>query len=332
MFTKFIYRNLINATCLVITLGLFACNNRNVNTRYIQYNQPVKIKPNLPQVVATTSVLCDLTQQIAGNTINLKCLISPGTNPNNYQPTSEDIQYIQSAKLILYHGYNFESKLIKSIQNTQTNAPKIAVGEIAVPNPEKIRKNGKIITEPHIWHDVKNTINMVEVINSNLNKITANNKEEYNINTAKLTQELNELDNWIKVKLATIPDKNRKLLTTHPAMIYYVKAYNFPYQRSLETVRNKNRLTQTTIKNLANNIKTSKAPTIFSDKTVNPILLEPVINIANVKLFERQLYIDSLGQPGSDRDTYQKMMDANTRSIVEGLGGTYLRFTPNVGR
>ncbi|EFA73671.1 hypothetical protein CRD_01180 [Raphidiopsis brookii D9] len=39
-----------------------------------------------------------------------------------------------------------------------------------------------------------------------------------------------------------------------------------------------------------------------------------------MKIFPRLLYIDGLGEPGSDGETYQKMMDANTRSIVEGLG------------
>ncbi|MEY3334897.1 MAG: hypothetical protein RLZZ176_3202, partial [Cyanobacteriota bacterium] len=49
---------------------------------------------------------------------------------------------------------------------------------------------------------------------------------------------------------------------------------------------------------------------------------------AKVKVFERPLYIDGLGKPGSDGETYQKMMTANTRIIIEGLGGTYLKFEP----
>ncbi|MBD2145486.1 zinc ABC transporter substrate-binding protein [Sphaerospermopsis sp. FACHB-1194] len=332
MTKKIIYKNLLNIALLVISLGFSGCNNRNFNTRYIQYNQTQNINKNLPQVVATTSVLCDLTKQVAGETINLTCLIPPGLNPSIYEPTSEDIQAIEQAKLILYHGYNFESILIKVIQNAQNNAPKIAVAQRAVTTPERLRKNGKSFTEPHIWHDVKNTIKMAEVVNSNLSKILPQHRKEYSSNTSKLTQELNKLNNWVQSTLDTIPDKNRKLLTTHEAMIYYVKAYGFPYKGSLADIRNEDNLTDTKVKNLAQYIQKTKAPTVFADTTINLMSLQPITSKANVKLFDRQLYIDGLGKPGSDGETYQKMIDANTRSIVEGLGGTYLKFEPNIGR
>ncbi|TAF06452.1 MAG: metal ABC transporter substrate-binding protein [Nostocales cyanobacterium] len=330
MTEKITYHNLLKVAFLVISLGLFSCNNGNVNTKYIQYNQTQKINRNLPPVVATTSILCDLTKQVAGNTINLTCLIPPGLDPSIYQPTPEDIQAIEQAKLILYHGYNFEPRLIKVIQNIKTNAPKIAVSQSAVTQPEILQKNGINFTEPHIWHNVKNTIQIVEVINNNLGTLLPQHKKQYSSNTSKLTKELNNLHNWVKSTLATIPHKNRKLLTTHEAMIYYVKAYGFPYKGSLPDIRDEDNLTDTRVKNLAEYIQKAKVPTLFADTTTNLMLLEPITKQANVKLFSRQLYIDGLGKPGSDGETYQKMMDANTRSIVEGLGGTYLKFTPNL--
>ncbi|MFM6308505.1 MAG: metal ABC transporter substrate-binding protein, partial [Dolichospermum sp.] len=56
---------------------------------------------------------------------------------------------------------------------------------------------------------------------------------------------------------------------------------------------------------------------------------ESLAREANVKVFQRPLYINGLGTAGSDGDTYQKMITANTRIIVEGLGGTYLKFELN---
>jgi manganese/iron transport system substrate-binding protein len=37
------------------------------------------------------------------------------------------------------------------------------------------------------------------------------------------------------------------------------------------------------------------------------------------------LYADGIGEKGSEGDTYEKMLIANTQTIVEGLGG---KFTP----
>ena len=88
-----------------------------------------------PLVVATNAVTCDLAKQIAGNTIELKCLIEPDVDVHSYQPKPEDRKAIDSAKLILYGGYNFEPSLIKLIQASSNTAPKVAVDEVAVTSP-----------------------------------------------------------------------------------------------------------------------------------------------------------------------------------------------------
>ncbi|WP_332948979.1 MULTISPECIES: hypothetical protein [unclassified Microcoleus] len=49
---------------------------------------------------------------------------------------------------------------------------------------------------------------------------------------------------------------------------------------------------------------------------------------ARAKVSPRELFADGLGEPGSEGDTYQKMLVANTRTIVEGLGGKYSAFKP----
>ena len=90
---------------------------------------------NLPKVVATTGVICDLTKQIAQSSIDTTCLIKPGDDPHAYQTKPEDRKAIETANLILYGGYNHEPSIIKLIQSSTNSAPKIAVHELAVPKP-----------------------------------------------------------------------------------------------------------------------------------------------------------------------------------------------------
>ncbi|MTJ14648.1 metal ABC transporter substrate-binding protein [Anabaena sp. UHCC 0187] len=318
--------HLFKTTILGLVLGLFGCGNKTMSTTYNLSNKT--INNNLPVVVATNSIICDLTKQVAGNTINLICLIPPGINPINYKPIPEDIQTIENANLVLYHGYNFEPGLIKIIKTIKNSQPKIAVAQLAVINTVKVKQNRKQITEPHVWHNPKNTIKMVEIINSNLIKLAPKNKNTYTKNSKKITREINQINSWIKVRLASIPAKNWQLITANEAMIYYVKAYDMPYTGSLANIKNIEKLTDTKVKNLARDIQKSKVPTIFADTITNSNLLAPIAKEAKVKVFQRPLYIDGLGEAGSDGETYQKMMAANTRIIVEGLGGTYLKFEP----
>ena len=43
-----------------------------------------------PKVVATTSVLCDVTKQIAQDTVELTCLTDGGSDPHEYKPKLGD--------------------------------------------------------------------------------------------------------------------------------------------------------------------------------------------------------------------------------------------------
>ena len=82
-----------------------------------------------------------------------------------------------------------------------------------------------------------------------------------------------------------------------------------------------------TVKNLANDIKRMQIPAIFAETTINPQLIKTVAEEAGVKLAPQELYSDSIGTPGSEGDSYVKMLVANTQSIVESLGGNYQPFT-----
>lgn len=318
MLKKTTFKGILNITIVSLVLTILGCSQKNSNNNIYSKSQNLA-NNNLPVVVATNTIICDLTKQVATETINLICLIPPGINPINYQAVPEDKQAIDQAKLILYHGYNFEPGLIKTIKSIENNIPTIPVAEIAVKSPIKFKKNGQLVPEPHIWHNVNNTIKMVDIISNNLEKAFPKNAELYNQNTKKITQELSQLNSWVQTRLDSIPNKNRQLLTTNTAMIYYVNAYNLPYKNISKT-------TDENIDNVAENIKKSKVPTIFADTTISLNSLTAVSKKANVRLFPRPLYIDGLGEFNSDGETYQKMMDANTRTIVEGLGGTYLKF------
>ncbi|WP_414566877.1 metal ABC transporter solute-binding protein, Zn/Mn family [Nostoc sp. CCY 9925] len=316
--------NLLRAIFFALTIGFVGCGNQAVRTTFTQTT--AQVNENLPRVVATTSVLCDLTRQVAENTVNLTCLISPTADPKVYKPKPEDRKAIEQANLILYTGYNFEPNLIKLIKATKNSVPKIAVAQVALSNPQKFQEGRKRVNDPHIWHNTKNAIEMVKVINSNLKKVVPSDAEVYSSNTQKITNELTQLDSWIKSTIATIPVKQRKLVTTSDAFGYYARAYSIPLAGGMESIRNQEKLTTPRVNNLAKNIKQAKVPTIFPEVAINPNLIQSIGTEADVKISQRNLYSEGLGEAGGEADTYQKMMIANTRTIVEGLGGTYLMF------
>ncbi|MDZ8184903.1 MAG: zinc ABC transporter substrate-binding protein [Nostoc sp. ChiSLP02] len=316
--------NFLRSIFVVLTVGFAGCQNQAARTTFTQGT--AEANENLPRVVATTSVLCDLTRQVAGNTVNLTCLIPPTANPKTYKPKPEDRKAIEQANLIFYTGYNFEPNSIKLIKATKNSAPKIAVAQVAVSKPQRFLQGGRRLTDPHVWHNTKNAIAMAKVINTNLKKLTPSDAEVYTTNTKKVINQLTQLDSWIKSTIASVPDKQRRLVTTSDAFGYYSKEYGIPLVRGIEGIGSREKLTVERVNDLAKNIKQAKVPTIFAELAINPNLIQSIATEADVNISERKLYAEGLGEPGSEADTYQKMMISNTRTIVEGLGGTYLMF------
>jgi manganese/iron transport system substrate-binding protein len=293
------------------------------------------------KVVATSSVLCDLAKQVAEGTVNLTCLVKAGVDPHTYEPTPEDRKAIEQAQLIFYSGYDFEPSLIKLIKATSSPAPKVAIAELAVPQPllgkehhekDEAQKQNETNSheaeepDPHVWHNAQNGVRMVEVIQRSLAKASPDKAALYQKNAINLTATLTQLDGWIKTQIATIPPSSRKLITTHDALGYYSDAYKISVEGALQGLSTEEKPTAARVKVLVDDIKAAQVPTIFAELTDNPKLLETVAKDAQVKISSRTLFADGLGELGSEGDTYQKMLIANTQAIVEGLGGTYTSF------
>ncbi|MBE9096681.1 metal ABC transporter solute-binding protein, Zn/Mn family [Tychonema sp. LEGE 07203] len=325
-------RRLCAAAVLAVGCGVVGCTS----TPQAPNSTPQSPGANLPKVVATTGVICDITKEIAQSSIDTICLIKPGEDPHAYQTKPEDRKAIETGNLILYGGYNHEPSIIKLIQSSSNSAPKIAVHELAVPKPlmgehehedgeqkagSEPHAEGEKVPDPHVWHNPQNGIRMVATIRDKLIEIAPANAQLYTKNAAKLTDDLQKIDTWIKAQIATIPASKRKLVTTHDALSYYADAYGLEITGALQGVTTEEQPAAARIAELSSEIKTAGVPTIFVETTTNPKLMETVAREANVKISDKELYTDELGGPGTGADTYEGMLKTNTCAIASGLGG-----------
>jgi manganese/iron transport system substrate-binding protein len=294
-------------------------------------NSPVIQSPDTiakPKVVVTNTVLCDLTKQIAASSIELTCLLSPGSDPHIYKLTPAARQSIEDAKLLLYGGYNLEPELTKAIKATSNPATKVAVNEVAIPQPQKFTEDGNITIDPHVWHNAQNGIKLAQVIEINLAKLVPDKAAIYKQNTQKLTSEISSIDRWIRSQVNTIPVKNKVLVTTHDSLGYYAKDYGLEIA-TLGGVSTEEKPNAARAKELIDRIKQTQVPTIYVELTLNPNLIKTIAKEANVRVSDRKIYADGLGEVSSSGATYQQMLIANTQAIVTGLGGKYIPFAVN---
>lgn len=272
-----------------------------------------------PKVVATSTILADLTRQIGGNAIQLTGILDPGSDPHVYEPVPQDTIALEQADLILYNGYNLEPNLIKLIRSTGRDAIALAVGEVVT--PLDFTYQGQTQPDPHVWGDVSNAIAMVIAIQDRLVALDPAQAAQYRTNAQRLSADLLALDGWIIAQVATVPPDHRQLVTTHDAFQYYAQAYGFTVVGTLIGISTEEQPSAQTVSHLVEAVRAAGVPAIFAETTINPALITTVASEAGVVLAPQPLYADSIGAPGSRGDSYIAMIKANTCTIVVALAG-----------
>jgi manganese/iron transport system substrate-binding protein len=302
---------------VLLGLSLGGCNQVDTN----RISEGVD---NQPRVVATSTIITDLAQRVGGEEIQLTGILQPGVDPHVYEPTPADSRTLETADLILYNGYDLEPGLINLMNAAGKQARRVAVGEAV--EPLQLEEDGETVPDPHVWGSAENAIAMVNLIRDELIKLSPTEAEIFTQRAAKLTSELQQLHNWINQQIQTIPPAQRQLVTTHDAFQYYAEAYGIAIAGTLIGISTEEQPSAQTVTRLVEAIRKTNVPAIFAETTVNPALITTVAQEAGVKLAPRELYSDSIGEQGSEADSYIKMMVANTRTIVEALGGQYTPF------
>jgi len=307
---------ILKSLCLGIVSSLVVVSC----TSHLQHRENTK-----PQVVVTSTIITNLAAEIGGEEVQITGILKPGADPHIYEPVPADSRVLEKANLILYNGYNLEPGIIKLMNATGGNVKKIPVGEV-VKYLKLDKGKGEIVPDPHVWGSAANVISMVKAIRDSLIELSPEDKNKFVENAKRLTDELQQLHIWINQEIQTIPLDKRKLITTHDAFQYYGNAYKIEISGTLIGISTEEQPSAQTVKKLVESIKKIGVPAIFAETTINPALIKTVAEEAGVKLAPTPLFSDSIGAKGSNGDTYIKMMVANTRAIVEALGGKYTPF------
>ncbi|PZV09035.1 MAG: metal ABC transporter substrate-binding protein [Leptolyngbya sp.] len=303
------------AVVLLLGLGLVSCDSAQQSEL-----TPDKADDSRPAVVATSTLIADWVAEVGGDQVVLTSILQPGADPHVYEPVPADTIAFEDADLIFYNGYNLEPNLVRLLNAAGVDAQRVAVGEV-VP-PLDLQKGTTTVPDPHVWGDVSNVVPMVETIRDQLIELAPDQAELFAANAAAYIAELEQLHSWVESQTATIPLEQRQLVTTHDAFQYYASAYGLTVVGTLIGLSTEEQPSARTVQQLVTSIKGLEVPAIFAETTINPQLITTVANESGVALAPQPLYSDSIGAPGSDGDSYLKMVVANTQAIVENLGGT----------
>lgn len=267
-----------------------------------------------PLVVASASMLADITQNIGGDHIDVRMIVPIGGDPHIYEPTPSDVQLVNNANLILINGLTFEGWITELIENSGTQAQTVTVTQGVDILTSQQYKNS---ADPHAWMDASNGRIYARNIKEALIQIDPNHQDEYEENFIKYDAQLAELDQYIAQKIEEIPQAKRVLITSHDAFQYYGKKYGVRLEAIMGISTEAEAQTSDVIR-VNKVIKENGIPAIFIESTINPKLIQQLATDNKIKIGGK-LYADSLGDKNSPGSTYINMLRHNTDTIVKAL-------------
>ncbi len=282
-----------------------------------------------PKVVATYSVLGDLVGNVGGDLIDLTVLVKPEQDTHTYIPIPTDATALADATLLFENGLGFETWLDDLYEASRSHAQRVVVTSTIDPLKLSDEQAGQAAAaggqaehgelDPHVWHSVPNAILMVQQIADALAKADPANASAYRANAASYTSQLQELDNWILQQVATLPEDRRKLVTNHDSLGYFAHQYGFQVIGSvLPSSTEGASPSAQELAALVEAVKAQGVPAVFAENISSTALVNQLATEAGVKVVG-SLYTDALGPPGSDGETYLKMMRYNVGAIAAAL-------------
>lgn len=261
-------------------------------------------------VVATTTQLTDFVRVVGGEHVDVYGILKPNVDAHDFEPSPADIAELASAKVIVKNGLGLEEWFDSTIKNAGTGATVVeAAAGVTVRGDD-----------PHVWLDPRNAKVMVHTIAVALAAADPAHAPDFESNEKAYAAELDRLDAEIAAEIGGLA--NKKIVTNHDAFGYYIDRYGLEFVGSIiPSFDSQAELSAQDVSNIVKLIKEAGVKAVFSETSLPPRTAEAIGRDAGVTVVagEDALYGDSLGPPGSDGDTYLKMLRHNTKAIVDHL-------------
>jgi zinc/manganese transport system substrate-binding protein len=179
---------------------------------------------------------------------------------------------------------------------------------------EKTAKSG-FIEDPHWWNSVPNVEEATFIVRDELVKLDPAHADEYRANAQSYANQLQQLNGWVKQKIAELPRDQRKLVTSHDAFQYFAKEYGFKIY-SIEGLSTEDEPSLRHVSDLIDQIRKQQVKAVFLESALNPKVSVEITRESGAKI-GGTLYADGLGT--GDGATYEGMIKHNVITIVDSL-------------
>ena len=288
--------------CLVAALVAFTSSSPSIAAE--------KLK-----AIASFSILADLVKQVGGDHVDVTAIVGPDGDAHVFQPSPLDAKAVADAQLVVINGLGLEGWTARLIQSSGTKAPVVVASKGVRPLQGEGEDKGK--ADPHAWQSIANVKIYVANIRDGLMSADPTDKADFDTNANAYLAKLDQLETEVKAAIASIPPKNRKIITTHDAFGYFGRAYGMTFIAP-QGVSTETEPSARDVAKIIRQIKAQHIPAVFLENISDDRLMQQIARETSAKIGDK-LYSDALSKHGAGAGTYLDMMRNNVAAFAKAL-------------
>jgi len=275
------------------------------------------------RVVATTTMLGDIARNIVGDGGIVEVLLPIGADPHDYEPSSFQVSVIYDADLVIANGLGLEeglSDVLAGAADDEVNVVEVAVrvDPVSFDDREPCSTGARGICDPHVWLDPERAASIALIVGTELSLVDTS--MDWQARAGLYAAEIRATDVTIDEMLASVPERDRILVTNHDSLGYFADRFGLEIIGSV--IPGGSTLSEPSSADLAHLvdlIKETGVSAIFAEVAEPATLAEAIASEVDHPVRVIPLFIGSLGDPGSGADTLIRMLETNAMLIADGL-------------
>ena len=278
------------------------------------------------RVLTSFYPMYDFACKIGGDCIDVTNMVPSGTEPHDWEPSTNDLKNLEKADVFIYNGADMEpwaddllvsrSDKLHVVEASENVELRTTDGEHEHAHEHEGADHHHGDFDPHVWLDPENAKIEMEAIRDALCAADPENSTVFQSNYEKYAAELDALDAEFREKLAPLP--NRTIVVAHEAFGYLCDAYGLT-QVGIEGLSPDSEPDPGRMAEVIDFVREHSISTIFFEELVSPKVAEAIASETGAQakmLSPLEGLSDEQAAAGAD---YFSVMHDNLAALMEAL-------------
>ena len=278
------------------------------------------------RVLTSFYPMYDFACKIGGDCIDVTNMVPSGTDPHDWEPSTNDLKNLEKADVFIYNGADMEpwaddllvsrSDTLRVVEASENVELRTTDGEHEHAHEHEDADHHHGDFDPHVWLDPENAKIEMEAIRDALCAADPENSTVFQSNYEKYAAELDALDAEFREKLAPLP--NRTIVVAHEAFGYLCDAYGLT-QVGIEGLSPDSEPDPGRMAEVIDFVREHSISTIFFEELVSPKVAEAIASETGAQakmLSPLEGLSDEQAAAGAD---YFSVMHDNLAALMEAL-------------